>query len=118
QLPSVCGALALQVFRKAMNVGRPADGMLLEVPLLQLPNGFPPVELGKEFCRMLIPSWRVSFVQLKSPIFHSLKAIVLLVPSVMSRMRKAPGVPMAQIRKIPVGLPTAQGRQLGPTEAQ
>ncbi len=98
-LPTIeFGAAAWQVFKKAVNAGRPAVGMLLVTLLLQLPK------LPTWFCRISIASWSESWFELKSPIFHSPKAIVLLVPSVMSLILTVPGSPTSTMAKSPGGL--------------
>ena len=65
---------------------------------------------------MLIASWRESWPELKSPIFHSPKAIVLLVPSVMSAIERFPLSPFLAMKKIPGGFAEAHGVVHGPTE--
>ena len=48
-------------------------------------------------------SWIESWPELQSPIFHSPKAIVLLVPSVTSEMETVPGTVIDTMLKIPGG---------------
>src|SRR5438309_2824542 len=75
----------------------------------------------------LIPSWIESLDVLKSPIFHSPNAMVLLVPSVISLMDRFPAMggddglfPSlgVAIAKIPLGFAEVQGARLGPTDAK
>ena len=54
-------------------------------------------------------SWSESWLELQSPIFHSPKAIVLLVPSVTSEMETVPGPVIDTMLKIPRGFAEAHG---------
>src|SRR5579864_710438 len=68
------GAAPAHLLRKFVNRGRPPVGIVL-LGLHQLPN--PPTEL----VRRSMTSCGESLLLSKSPIFHSPKAMVLLVPS-------------------------------------
>src|SRR5260370_32633370 len=73
------GAAPWQTVRNAWKLVIPADGMLLNCELLQLPN------VPTLFCKISIASCSDNLLESKSPIFHSPKTIVLLVPSLTSR---------------------------------
>jgi len=64
----------------------------------------------------LIPSVSESLLVLLSHIRHSPKAMVLLVPSMTSRLLRCPLVPGVWVEKMPLLFAEVQGQTPGPTE--
>src|SRR5690349_11324532 len=97
---ALAGASPAQVLAHASRLAWPLG--MLQLASLAVPDQQSPVMFGGLPGPLLMTSWTESLLSSKSPMRHSPKAIVLLVPSVMSRIPLG-CPPLSQEPKMPLG---------------